>query len=186
MSNFIRTFTGRHITPTAPRSEDICIEDIAHALSQLCRANGHFKAFFSVAQHSVNCCLEAEARDYSQEVRLACLLHDAGEAYLSDVTRPVKVLLPDYSKYEDVLLHMIWDKFLPRPLAPDEAKLVFEVDDCMLYYEFRHFMDERLFDRAPRRHGVQDFSEKPMAEVEQQFLKLFAELREIGMPEKSK
>ena len=86
--------------PFSPRAEDIHIADIAHSLSLLCRANGHFPHFYSVGQHCVLCMKEAEARGYSRRVQLGCLLHDASEAYLSDVTRPIKPLLPAYLEVE--------------------------------------------------------------------------------------
>ena len=90
----ILTFTGKMFDPIHPDPALIDIRDIAHALSCLARANGHFPTFYSVGQHCLNCAREAIARGYSRRVQLACLLHDASEAYLSDVTRPVKAELP--------------------------------------------------------------------------------------------
>ena len=66
--SYITTVTGKHFYPLDPDPRDIDIEDIAHALSLICRANGHFKYFYSVAQHSVACAEEAAARGYSAEV----------------------------------------------------------------------------------------------------------------------
>ena len=94
----ILTFTGKHFDPTNPEENLIDLSDIGHALSLICRGNGHVKYFYSVAQHSIACCQEAQARGYSDRVQLACLLHDASEAYMSDVTRPVKALLTEYLK----------------------------------------------------------------------------------------
>lgn len=62
MSNCITTYTGKHFDPTQPEKERICIDDIAHALSLLCRGNGHVKTFFSVGQHCILCAKEAMAR----------------------------------------------------------------------------------------------------------------------------
>lgn len=73
----IKTYTGVMFDPLYPESELIDILDIAHALSMLCRANGHFRSFYSVGQHCINCALEAKARGYSKRVQLACLIHDA-------------------------------------------------------------------------------------------------------------
>lgn len=84
-SDWIATYTGGVFFPLAPRVEDVRISDIAHALSQLCRFAGHTKAFYSVAQHSVlvsHMCSPADA--------LWGLLHDASEAYLSDIVSPLK------------------------------------------------------------------------------------------------
>ena len=93
-------FTNVVMYPLNPRKEDFRISDIAHALSLMTRANGHFLHFYSVAQHCLNCSYEAEARGYSRRMQLALLLHDASEAYLSDVTRPVKAGMPRYREIE--------------------------------------------------------------------------------------
>ena len=89
-NNCITTYTGRHIDLLHPDPDMICIEDIAHALSLICRGNGQVKTFFSVGQHCINCAREALARGYSRRVAFACLLHDASECYLSDVPRPLR------------------------------------------------------------------------------------------------
>ena len=70
MSEYITTYTGKHFEPTNPNPELIRIEDIAHALSIICRGNGHVQYFYSVAQHSLACAKEAKARGYSKEVIL--------------------------------------------------------------------------------------------------------------------
>lgn len=85
MSEYITTYTGQHFEPTNPDPELIRIEDIAHALSMICRGNGHVKTFWSVGQHCICCAREAAARGLSNRMVLACLLHDASECYMSDV-----------------------------------------------------------------------------------------------------
>ena len=85
MRDCITTYTGKHFKPVSPDPDLVCIEDIAHALSLICRGNGHVKTFFSVGQHCINCAKEAEARGLSARMVLACLLHDASECYLSDI-----------------------------------------------------------------------------------------------------
>ena len=128
----IMTCTKKMFDPLHPNRELIDIEDIAHALSMLCRANGHFRSFYSVAQHSINCMQEAKARGYCERLQLACLLHDASEAYLSDVTRPVKAELPQYKEIEEPLQQTIWDKWLHTPLTKEEQKQVFDIVHCCL------------------------------------------------------
>lgn len=81
----IRTFTGKLVDPLDLKPEDIDIRDIAHALSQQCRFTGHTRKFYSVAEH---CILVSEL--CPTELKLAGLLHDADEAYLIDLARPVK------------------------------------------------------------------------------------------------
>ena len=67
--SYITTFTGKHFGPIHPIPEKIDMKDIAHALSLICRANGHTRFFYSVAQHSIACCKEAKTRGlYSWDV----------------------------------------------------------------------------------------------------------------------
>ena len=134
MASYITTYGGTHFTPTEPKKEDLHITDIAHSLSMLCRGNGHVKTFFSVGQHCIHCAMEAQARGYSKRIILACLLHDASEAYMSDVPRPFKQELPDYKKWEDALLDIIYEKYLGTPLSAEETALVKEVDDDRLSF----------------------------------------------------
>ena len=86
----LTTFSKVDFNTFEPEEDKIRIEDIAHALSMMTRANGHFPQFFSVGQHCIQCCHEATARNYLPQTALACLLHDGSEAYLADITRPVK------------------------------------------------------------------------------------------------
>lgn len=80
-----QTFTGGRFYPYDPRPEDVSLEDIAQSLSNTCRYNGHLPCFYSVAQHSV-----IMSRYVKYESALWALFHDAPEAYLSDLPRPVK------------------------------------------------------------------------------------------------
>lgn len=83
--SWITTFTGKQFWPLDPRIEDIDIRDIAHALSMICRFTGHVREFYSVAQH---CVLASHL--VPGENALGALLHDASEAYLCDVSGPIK------------------------------------------------------------------------------------------------
>lgn len=142
--SYITTVTGKHFYPLDPNPKDIDLEDIAHALSLICRANGHFKIFYSVAQHCISCAEEAIARGYTNEVILGCLLHDASETYLCDVTRPVKKTLPEYMRAEIKLQDMIWKRFIGRNLSGIEQNQIFEIDDHILSMEFHQLMPEDL------------------------------------------
>ncbi len=172
----ITTYTGVQMYPAEPKLTDFHIEDIAHALSLMTRANGHFKTFYSVAQHCVACSLEARARGYSERVQLAALLHDASEAYISDITRPVKTLLPKYLEIESRLQSMIWEKWLGSKLTDEEYAKVFEIDDAMLYFEFMHFTGEQVIEERPPLLAEISYDFKDFSLVEDEYLKLFNEL----------
>ena len=172
----IMTYTKMMFDPLHPNAELIDIEDIAHALSMLCRANGHFKSFYSVAQHSINCMKEAKARGYSDRIQLACLLHDASEAYLSDVTRPVKAELPRYKEIEAPLQETIWNKWLGGPLTEEERKQVFDIDDAILAHEFLNLMEAKIAYHIPEIHSVPQFAFTGFNASKQQFLRLFRQL----------
>jgi len=141
---YIITFTGRYFHIQDPRKEEVDIRDIAHALSLICRGNGHFRYFYSVGQHCIACYHEAAARNYSKKVQAGCLLHDAAEAYLSDLTRAAKAIMPDYMIAEDDLNELIWSKYFSEPLTFEEHQLVSKVNDDMLAYEFENLMPEQL------------------------------------------
>ena len=170
--------THSHIMfdPLHPDSSLIEIEDIAHALSMLCRANGHFTHFFSVCQHSINCMQEAQARGYSQRVQLGCLLHDASEAYLSDVTRPVKQELPRYKEIEAPLQEVIWNKWLDAPLTLQERNQVFSVDDDLLAHEFVNLMGASIVEEMPKIQSRPEWAFKGFEESKLEFLRLFYQL----------
>ncbi len=169
----ILTYSGIMFDPLNPDPDLIRIKDIAHALSLLCRANGHFPTFYSVAQHSIACCREAAARGDSPKIQLACLLHDASEAYLSDVTRPVKAAMPLYLEMEAPLQNAIWNKWLLSPLTEEEYKRVFEIDDALLYHEFLTHTGMALADAVPEISSHPRFAFEEFGKVEQEFLGLF-------------
>ena len=169
----IMTYTRKMFDPLRPDAAKIDIMDIAHALSMLCRANGHFPNFYSVAQHCINCMVEAKARGYSERVQLACLLHDASEAYLSDVTRPVKEELPRYKEIEAPLQEMIWSKWLGTPLTVEERSMVFSIDDAILDYEFEQLMERRIHDDPPMLFSEPRLSFSSFQFCEKEFLRWF-------------
>ncbi len=174
----ILTYTKKMFDPLAPDPVIIDIRDIAHALSFLCRANGHFPTFYSVAQHSIACCREAMARGDSRRIQLGCLLHDASEAYLSDVTRPIKAAMPMYLEMEAPLQAAIWNKWLTPALTGEEVKRIFEIDDALLYHEFLTHTGMALQDTAPAIVSDPQFSFVAFEAVEQEFLALFRQLTE--------
>lgn len=172
----IRTYTGKMFDPLRPDPVLIDIADISHALSMLCRANGHFKTFYSVGQHCINCMKEAQMRGYSRRVQLGCLLHDGSEAYLSDVTRPVKEVLPEYLVIETPLQEAIWNKWLCEPLTQEELAQIFGIDDDMLYHEFAALMDTRFPGEEPTLVSSPCFDFMEFSRCAETFLQLFEQL----------
>lgn len=173
MNNFISTFMGIEFSPLEPQPEHIMIEDIAHSLSLLCRANGHFTSFYSVGAHCINCYDEAVARRESNRVKLACLLHDATESYISDLTRPIKKHLMEYQEIENKLDKVIFNKFLGSELTEYESAMVKTIDDSMLYYEFLEFTGKALLDEPPYVAATPDFYQGGFKDVENKFLEIF-------------
>lgn len=81
----LQTTSGAFFNVFDPRAEDVSLSDIARALSNMTRFGGHIQKFYSVAQHSV-----LVSRLVPEEFALEGLLHDASEAYLMDMPRPIK------------------------------------------------------------------------------------------------
>ena len=103
---YVSTFSGNRFYPLEPRIDHVAIEDIAHGLAYQCRFNGQTREFYSVAQHSL-----IVAALVPPKLRLAALLHDAAEAYLGDMVKPLKVLLPEFAAIEDKVSALIAQAF---------------------------------------------------------------------------
>jgi len=133
-TDWIQTYTGKQFFPLEPRYEDIDIRDIAHALANLCRYGGHVETFYSVAQHCV-----LVSRVVPPELALMGLLHDASEAYLIDVPRPIKhsVGMEGYRAAEKTLQAAIYRKY---GLDPDEPAAIKTADNQLLRTEQRDLM----------------------------------------------
>lgn len=139
MKRMVYTYSGRLIDVLDPKPGDIEREDIIHALSCTCRFNGHCREFYSVAQHSI---LVAEICGHSWG-----LLHDAAEAYMGDIIRPLKCglaianerYLERWQSVEDRLLGVIARRFMVKGF-PDEDRLG-EADNQALATEIRDLID---------------------------------------------
>lgn len=170
--NGILTYTNTLFYPLNPHADEVKIEDIAHALSQMCRANGHFKTFYSVGQHSINCAREAKARGLSDRMQLACLLHDASEAYISDITRPVKCYLDEYRKIEHNLQKVIYEKFDIDNLTDEEYSEIQNIDNALLHHEFKCLHYRGIYECTPKLYMDHNFVEERMVDIESEFIEL--------------
>lgn len=129
--SYIITHSGLHFSFTDLTSDNIRINDIATGLSNICRFAGQLSEFYSVAQHSVLC-----SQLVSPELAFEALMHDAAEAYMGDVTAPLKALLPDYRQIEKRVEHMIRKA---HGLPEQHSKAVKHADLVMLATERRDF-----------------------------------------------
>lgn len=120
--DWIQTFTGGVFYPASPHPDDVDIRDIAHGLSMQCRYNGQCFEFYSIAEHSVRV-----AHLVPDELRLLALLHDAAEAYIGDMVRPLKMMLPEFRNIEALVEQAIGQRFgvhlLDLPTAVKYADL---------------------------------------------------------------
>lgn len=132
--HWIETVSGKKFHLLTPRQEEIDIEDIAHALSMICRYTGHLKVHYSVAEHCVRV-----AEITPTGLKFAALLHDAAEAYVGDVNHPLKALMRKmnkganhqfdiYSVLEERILRAIFQKFS----VPWEQEAMVEKYDALM------------------------------------------------------
>lgn len=174
-TGWIVTYSGKKFHPLAPRIEDLDIVDIAHALSNICRFTGHCRSFYSVAQHSVL------AAQYAPDwLKLSMLLHDASEAYLCDVSRPVKHSpgMEAYRAAEQRLQMLVGRRY---EVSFDDP-LVHEIDNRMLMTERRDLMSSNhawsVTNKPPYPETITPMSP---AQAEWEFLWVWQSLR-LGTP----
>lgn len=186
---WMQTFTGKQFRPFTAKPEDIDPEDIAHALSMICRYGGHSRRFYSVAEHCVlmaNYALEdasPEAQGRARETALWCLLHDAAEAYIGDMVRPLKVTprFGAYRELDDKLTAAIAVRF-DAPVYGGKL-----IPDLVKSYDSRILLDERaaVLTPPPQQWDVDEQGLKPLGvqircwspgEAESEYLRLLTEL----------
>ncbi len=134
----VTTYTGHAFFPLDPKPEEVCIRTIAQALSNLCRFNGHTKRFYSVAQHSVLVSLNVPPR-YAKEA----LLHDAAEAYVGDMVRPMKAMIPQFNEIDKRVDSCIRERFGLPPKMSEEVR---QADNVACATEKRDLLNDPLFD----------------------------------------
>ena len=115
--SWMQTYGGTPFYPLDPNPDMIDITDIAHALSMTCRYNGHCLRFYSVAEHCVHL-----SHTVDLENAKWALLHDALEAYIGDMVRPLKYEMPEFRAIEDNLELVIAGKFNLGWPMPEQVK----------------------------------------------------------------
>ena len=179
MDTKIQTYTGEFFDFSKPHPDMVNIWDIAHSLSNSCRFGGHTIHFYSVAEHSIILSNIVEDKD-----KLWALLHDATEAYIKDIPRPLKFYLGDTMKeLERNVLEAIKKKY---GLTGDIPNKVNELDIYMLFWEAQSVMQHKLWESNPEEHmaeksyklfeGVERPKFLPPEKAEAEFLMVFKQL----------
>lgn len=172
LGDWAQTYSGRIFWPLDPHPEEVHIVDIAHALAYSCRFGGHARFFYSVAQHSV---LVSEICD--EEDALWGLLHDAAEAYVGDMIRPLKrtVVMSSYRTIEKNVQEAICEKFGLRYEMPAS---VHRADNMLLATEARDVMggETRTWNLTQRPLPKLRIASMTPEQAEARFLMRFAEL----------
>lgn len=173
VGDWMQTYTGEAVYPLSLRPQDVDIRDIAHSLSMQCRYAGHSQRFYSVAEHSVH--VARFCRQYGPEAALEGLLHDATEAYIVDVPRPIKPFLTGYKEAERRVSHAIAERF--DLYMAGHPSIVHEADNRILHDERAALMApcSRDWSLTGQPLGVTIECWSP-DRAEREFLALFSEL----------
>lgn len=135
VNNTIRLRSGKYFDLANPRPDQFDFADIAGALSKICRFGSQCESFYSVAEHLVNCRRVAASDKLSRDAQLAVLMHDATEAFVGDMVKPLKMMLPAYAIIEARVEAAIAEKFGID--FRTHANVIKEIDRAMLIAERR-------------------------------------------------
>ena len=171
--SWIQTYSGVKFDLLNPTSAMVNISDIAHALSNICRFTGHCSQFYSVAQHST---LVA-----SKVPTLQALLHDAAEAYIQDISTPLKPLLTNYREIEARIWAAVCDRFNLPVILDDKVKLhdgialVTERRDLLL--NSKHLTWDAKYEKLVSHAYKEQIVPLSPREAEYQFLQMYYTIR---------
>lgn len=142
VKNTIRLRSGSYFDLLEPRPDQFTLADIAGALSKICRFGGQIEKFYSVAEHSLHCAEQGRLDGLPLDTQAALLLHDAAEAFIGDVVKPLKIMLAEYAEIETRVEAVIAEKFtidfrrekysvskIDHEMLIAERKALFSADD---------------------------------------------------------
>lgn len=132
---YVETYSGGRFYPFDPRPADVRIEDLAHGLAHTCRYSGQCQVYYSVAEHSLHVARELRREGHGPRVQCYGLFHDAAEAYLPDLPRPIKAEFDAFVDLERSILEAVWPALDLRAPTTDEWDAVMAADDRLLHYE---------------------------------------------------
>lgn len=171
LGDWMETRSGLRFYPLDPAVEDVDPEDIAHALGMLCRYNGHVRKFYSVAEHCVLMSRWVQDETGDRDAALWALLHDAPEAYVGDMIRPLKRSMPDYVLAENAVMAAIASRFgLEHTVTKSWRGQIIRIDGppvIVKHADNRILLTERraLMADSPNRWAVDDLEPLPVQVV---------------------
>ncbi len=148
----IATASGGYVDLADPDPATLFMTDIAAALSKICRYTGHCSRFYSVAEHSVRVASYLRDRGYTPATQMAGLLHDAAEAYLGDMSTPLKNIMPQYRTLEGAMEWAVMERFQVDLVDRAEIK---HADLVLLAYEKKQLLQHEKND-WPVLAGIHD------------------------------
>jgi len=172
----IDTYSGGTFHPLDPDPEDIRVRDVAHGLANTCRYGGQCQFYYSVATHSVYVSRELQ-REFGPEVQLYGLFHDAAEAYVTDVPRPVKDEVGEFEAIESDVLAAVWDHLGVESPSPEQWEAVMAADDRLFHYESDVLLDRFQPEAVPDR--AYDLEPNDPTAARQSFLRRAGELLSV-------
>jgi hypothetical protein len=161
----IETYTGGQFDVFDPDPATVELADVAAGLAHTCRFGGHCTQFYSVAEHSL--CVSRELSD-DPRLELFGLLHDAAEAYIGDIPRPLKAELDGIEDTEERILAAVWESVGVDPPTDAEWEAVMDADDRLLAYEADRLLEDGSWAADPDDLGY-ELAARDAANVRQRF-----------------
>lgn len=179
------TYTGKLIDYDNITKDDICLEDIAHALVKINRFNGHSSRAYTVAEHSIRCLQMAIILGYTNRQKLLVFIHDFTEAYVGDCPAPLKRKLNRFVEIEADVERAIYEHFNIEPPTEEEYRLIKKIDLTMLAIEMRdltlhkyeNFINENTYSEVIEKMKPITKSVLNEGALKEGVIKIFQELR---------